>query len=96
MGYTTEQQWRAFENKMKNVLKAVPAANYLEGECKLTFDQADAWWKWGKEVLGGNETAYEVFDRWNGGWVSLSEAVFNNTLWDGYEEFLGHNEYWAD
>ena len=96
MGYTTEQQWRAFENKMKNVLKALPAANYFWGDCKFTIDQVDAWWKWGREVLGGNETAYEVFDRWNGGWVCLSEAEFNNTLWDGYEEFLGHEEYWAD
>ena len=96
MGFTTEQQWRAFEKKMENVLKVLPAANYFWSNCVFTIDLASAWWKWSREVLGGNETAYEVFDRWNGGWVCLSKAEFNGTLWDGYEEFLGHEEYWAD
>ena len=96
MGFTTEQQWRAFEKKMENVLTAVFYAHFLDNEyCKLGKYGEDAWWQWGRDVLG-SETAYEVFDRWHGGCLCLSDAEFNGTLWDGYEEFLGHKEYWAD
>ena len=74
MGFTNEQQWRAFEKKMDNVLTAVFYAHRLANDsCKLGKYGEDAWWKWGRDVLG-SETAMEVFDRWNGGCLCLSKA----------------------
>ena len=107
LGLTTEQQWRAFEEKTARLFKGLYAAHYLcengfEDDSyydrfgtwdfggKRCYDICENWWNWGREKLG-SETAMEVFDRLNG-WILLSEASWEDTLWDGYEEFLEHDE----